>query len=135
MVEANKQLQAGAQAALNQGKSFRFPRYNLVQFSGTNLLYSNHKNMKQVPDLTKSSYVPDGNTDLYDAIGCTVEHFSKEHHNKMIIITDGDDNISKIYRKQEIVDLLNKVQNENNWKVHYLRVAKKLYFKFEKFSI
>lgn len=107
-------------------------------------------NLKDVPELTDKNYVPGGGTALYDAIGaaldevkdvstkyCSVCGTKRNNGHKfcaecggalgnekskylLIIMTDGEENASKTYRKHHIVQKIQEKEGQGNWTVVYL---------------
>lgn len=60
--------------------------------------------IQEVKPMDRSSYVPGGNTALYDAMG----HVLNDHDvvGKLIILTDGEENSSRHYTKSHVKDLI-----------------------------
>jgi hypothetical protein len=74
-------------------------------------------------DFTKFNlidYKCDGGTALYDAIGKTMLKHSGEQDNVFVILTDGEENSSRIYSLTAIKHLLSNAQEVLKWKVLYL---------------
>jgi len=65
-------------------------------------------------------YTPSGSTALYDAIGQTIGKFMDDINVIMIITTDGQENSSKEFTREQIVRLINKQRNTKNWNFIYL---------------
>jgi hypothetical protein len=63
--------------------------------------------IKDVPKLTRETFVPRGNTPLYDAIGHTIKA-TKGKRVLFIIMTDGMENASREYTQQMVFDLIEK---------------------------
>jgi hypothetical protein len=90
------------------------------------LLYDGVK-ITEVEPLNEQTYVPDGMTALFDAIGTTVG-LVLERHGKMkkaprtllMILTDGGENSSHEYTSQQIKDKLTELQDKTGWKVAYI---------------
>jgi hypothetical protein len=82
-----------------------------------------HKNMKGSEIIIKNEhYIPAGMTALLDAIGTGIE-FQRNIKSKnviCVILTDGHENASKIYKISEIKALTKKMETENGWKFVYL---------------
>jgi uncharacterized protein YegL len=108
------------------------------------------KDLKDVPELTTQNYVPGGGTALYDAIGaaldeikdvstkfCSVCGTKRNNGHKfcaqcggkldnekstylLIIMTDGEENSSKTYRKHHIAQKIKDKEAQGNWTVVYL---------------
>ena len=77
------------------------------------------ENIKNVHDLTKKEYFVRGCTALLDAIGKTISLMDKEETKKTIFIitTDGLENASREYNKEQIKKLIEK---HKNWEFMYI---------------
>ena len=77
------------------------------------------KNIKEVHDLTKKEYYVRGCTALLDAIGKTISLMDKEGAKKTIFIitTDGLENASREYNKEQIKSLIEK---HKDWEFMYI---------------
>jgi transcriptional regulator of acetoin/glycerol metabolism len=84
------------------------------------ITFSN-KEIKDVPALTKENYKPDHMTNLYDAIGKTINALNTKKQDKVlfVIITDGEENASKEFKKEAIQALI-KEKEKNKWTFVYL---------------
>jgi len=82
------------------------------------IVYSNIP-VSNVQLLTNETYRPDGNTPLYDAIGKTVNQDKENKKTLFIILTDGEENSSREYQKDDIVNLI-KEQEKTGWSFVYL---------------
>lgn len=79
------------------------------------IVYENNK-IKDVKKLTSNTFIPRGGTALLDAIGKTIERVDKNNlqswadiedvGNVIVILTDGEDNSSTEYTKEQINDLI-----------------------------
>ena len=81
------------------------------------MLYK-RKPIHQVDKLTEKEYWVRGSTALLDAIGKTINTLDKEIDNKalVVIMTDGYENASCEYSKQQIANLI----NNHNWEFIYI---------------
>lgn len=77
--------------------------------------------IKNVPKLSKENYTPNGMTPLLDAIGTTIAsaaaHTKKNNKNVanlVVIVTDGEENSSQEYTKQQINDIV-KEKEDLGW--------------------
>jgi uncharacterized protein YegL len=80
--------------------------------------------------LDDKNYSPNGGTALLDAIGLTIENTNKrlikttknERLNKVlcVIITDGEENASKLYNKEQIFDLIEHQTELHGWEFIFL---------------
>lgn len=75
-----------------------------------------------VQPLTPEQYVPRAWTPLYDAIGQTVPQLSEVDADRkvLVILTDGQENGSRTFRKEQINRLLQEKQDNDNWLVIFL---------------
>jgi hypothetical protein len=100
---------------------------SLVTFaSEANLLYDQVP-IEEMPRLTEASYQPDGATALLDGIGSICETIgtrfdAAEHPPRVLIaiITDGEENSSKMYSLEDIAAEITFRRAENNWEFIYL---------------
>ena len=77
------------------------------------------ENIKNVKDLTRKEYFVRGCTALLDAVGKTISFMDKEEAKKTIFVitTDGLENASKEYNKEQIKNL---IQKHSNWEFMYI---------------
>ena len=96
-------------------------KLTLTKFNSfnTKIVYSNTI-INKIEGL--ENYNPDGLTPLYDAIGKTIKNIEKEKAKKVlfVIMTDGMENDSKEYNKDNIKKLINEKKSKNNWTFVYL---------------
>jgi len=84
--------------------------------------------INEVSELTSDIYNTIGTTALYDCLGKTIKSVNKKikkSENKpnkvlFVIITDGEENSSRIYTKNEILKLIKKKEDKKNWSFLYL---------------
>lgn len=76
----------------------------------------------EVAPLTAATYRTSGGTALYDAINHAVQILDTAvaANKAIIILTDGEENSSRTYRKEGIRALLTDRQEQQNWLVSYL---------------
>jgi len=82
----------------------------------------------EVPFLDRTNYVPGGNTALLDAVGTRIKALrdksgcSQCSPEKVVfvIITDGEENASKTYKKSEIKEMVEHQRNKHDWQFVYL---------------
>lgn len=101
-------------------------RVSLTIFDSTSvdLLHDNVK-AKEMPKLTRETFVPRASTPLNDAIGKTVAKIDAETRREgenvaLVVLTDGHENASTEYTKDAIKKLLESRQKDKNWLVIYL---------------
>jgi uncharacterized protein YegL len=84
--------------------------------------------ISKVKSLTTETYVPDGNTALYDAIGHTIKQVNKlvrklgRDDVKVLIVTltDGEENSSTQYDAASLAALVEEYESLGNWTFVYL---------------
>ena len=69
-------------------------------------------------DLLK--YAPDGMTALLDAVGLIATKYMNEENVILFVNTDGEENSSQEFTTIKLKELLLKLQNDKNWKIHYI---------------
>lgn len=94
--------------------------FTLVKFNNTVNRIVKNKNLNDVVTLKSSDYIPSGTTALYDAIGDTIEWFKNEKDVLMVIVTDGQNNSSKNYTKNQVSLMIEQKKRDNNWSYVYL---------------
>jgi len=95
------------------------PRYSLIKFD-TDMKIDNSASILESPNLTYETYQPDGSTALYDAIGCTIQAYKKEMFNILVILTDGEENSSKIFDRADTKKMIDDMVENQKWQVQYL---------------
>lgn len=94
---------------------------SLIKFSYTAKVAYENKAVGEVPMLDNLSYVPNGSTSLYDAIGLAVStvkkdaDFDKNSAALIVILTDGEENSSKEFRGDNIGKLVADLEKTNQW--------------------
>jgi hypothetical protein len=101
----------------------------LVQFNHDYELVFD-KPLTQVPDLTRDTYVPSGNTALYDAQGRTIHNIGHtlnqtpeaQRPGRVVIVTisDGEENWSRLYDHDQIAAMIRHQQGTYNWEFLFL---------------
>jgi uncharacterized protein with von Willebrand factor type A (vWA) domain len=76
------------------------------------------KNASQL--ILGESFVPRGGTALFDAIGKTIEELKTNRDVVFVIITDGEENASKVYKQEAINKMIETLQKEDGWKFIFL---------------
>jgi len=73
-------------------------------------------------DLTVDTYRPRGNTPLYDAIGRVLKTVETDGSDRylFVILTDGFENSSREFRREDIVNLIREKELLGNWTFVYL---------------
>jgi len=104
---------------LGSGASMTSPRYSLVKFD-TDLKIDNSASILESPNLTYKTYQPGGSTALFDAIGCTIQAYKKEMFNILVILTDGEENSSRLFDQADTKKMMDDMIENQKWQVQYL---------------
>lgn len=90
-----------------------------VLFNRSHEMITSGKCIKNVKKLSRKQYIPGGSTALLDAIGDTIKYMDEKGSDKVlfIITTDGEENSSRRYTKEDIKRLIN---IHDNWEFIYL---------------
>lgn len=83
------------------------------------------KNIKDIAPLTRKDYRPSGCTALLDAVGNTILELSsddkvKEHRVMVVIITDGYENASREFNREQVKNLIVQKQKDCGWEFVFL---------------
>lgn len=102
-----------------QKKNKYLTKITTILFDDQYEILFNRENIKEVKYLTNKEYYVRGCTALYDAIGKTINFYSRQIKNKVlfIIITDGLENASREYNKQQIQEL---IKSQKSWEFIYI---------------
>ena len=86
-----------------------------------------HADISEAVYLSGKEYYARGTTALLDAIGLTISRVSQrqkaENGNAktlMVIITDGQDNVSRVYSVKDIYEMIHEQQDHNGWQFIFL---------------
>jgi hypothetical protein len=115
----NEQLDVMKQAQKKDGGEVTV---SLVMFSyGAELVYK-AKALDQVETLNLENYIPGGMTALYDAIGLAIEtaqslDASGDTAFLLQILTDGEENQSKIYTAEKLKSMIEELSATGKWTV------------------
>jgi Mg-chelatase subunit ChlD len=104
---------------VEQQKIHHEAKFTLITFNTVVRTVLDDISVHEVRELTRDDYNPDGLTALYDAIGFAITKFQQEDDVRMIIATDGRENCSLDYSKQQIVSMITKCV-EKGWRFIYL---------------
>ena len=94
--------------------------FTLVKFNQNTNRVVTDMPLKDVDYLTEMSYSPSGSTALYDAIGETITRLKHDRDVLMVIVTDGQENASRHYRKYEIESMIESKKSAYGWTYVYL---------------
>jgi hypothetical protein len=103
-------------------------KLSLALFDHEYLLPFDAVDIQSVPELTEETYQPRGNTAMYDAIGRMVNdigmrlELTQEKPEKVLIVilTDGAENASQRYSKEEIAAMIKHQEEKYSWEFIFL---------------
>jgi len=101
-------------------------RMTLVQFDNQYEVVYKDKDIQDVPELTAKTFIPRGGTALLDAIGMAVASKKESIINieekptnvVIVVITDGEENMSMEYKHNQVQDTINKLKE--HWQFVFL---------------
>jgi uncharacterized protein YegL len=103
---------------------------SLIQFNDKYAPIYEAKPITEAPALTSETFIPSGTTSLYDALGKSITDTGKRFANMpesdrpdkvvFVIITDGDENSSKIFKKDQILQMVTHQTDVYNWDFVYI---------------
>ena len=86
-----------------------------------------HVDIKEAAYLSRDEYYARGSTALLDAIGLTIARVSERQkadkdtsRTLMVIITDGLDNLSRVYHIKDIYNMIHEQQSNHGWEFIFL---------------
>jgi uncharacterized protein YegL len=90
-----------------------------VLFDDKYEMVTNREDIKNIKELTNETYYVRGCTALLDAIGKTINYMDSQKSKKVmfIITTDGLENASKEYNRNQIKEL---IEGHSNWEFMYI---------------
>jgi hypothetical protein len=103
---------------------------SVIKFNGTQHPLFLGRTIQNVRDFTKYNYTPNGYTALLDAVGLAIEETGSrlrlmpetQRPGKVIfvIVTDGQENMSYKYNKQQIKDAIERQSSQYQWEFIYM---------------
>lgn len=121
----------GFNSFIDQQKKLPGDAYvTLALFNGSYEIAHDHIKLVDLPELDESTYIPDGYTALFDAVGRTITNIGErlsatdesERPEKVIvtIITDGHENASSDYTKTRIKEMIEHQTSVYSWEFLFL---------------
>ena len=102
----------------------------LVLFDSEYDVIYDHVDIKDVAELTSKEYFPRGTTALLDAVGTTINRIGERLSNTpeeerpeqviIVITTDGYENASKEFTRQQVKDMIEHQQSKYSWTFMFL---------------
>lgn len=97
--------------------------FSLITFSTLFKTIIDNENLLSMEPVNQNSYITEGFTALNDAICSTIKttlESDKPDDKILLVITDGQENASKKYKKSDVKKYISLVEEKNNWKVIFL---------------
>ena len=104
--------------------------FTLMQFDTNYHIIHDGIDIQNAKFLDNKNYNPSGMTALHDAVGRTINSIGqrldkmpdheKPEHVIIVIITDGEENSSKEFSRDDAFNLINKIKTENKWDVTFI---------------
>lgn len=118
MRETEKDIIGGYNGYINDFKS-KNAKITTVLFDDKYEMITKRQNVNEVSELTEKQYYVRGCTALLDAIGKSIKFMEKEKAEKVmfIITTDGYENASHKYNKEQIKEM---IQGHKEWEFMYI---------------
>ena len=118
MRETEKDIIGGYNGYINDFKS-KNAKITTVLFDDKYEMITKRQNVNEVPELTEKQYYVRGCTALLDAIEKSIKFMEKEKTEKVmfIITTDGYENASHKYNKEQIKEM---IQGHKEWEFMYI---------------
>src|ERR1700678_698168 len=108
--------------------------FTLCTFNTTYHLVHDFVKLATVPNLDPKSYAPEGGTALLDAIGQTIDTVGaklaampeEERASKVVvlIITDGEENMSRRYTPEQIKTMVKHQEDVYNWTFCFMEIGR-----------
>lgn len=98
-----------------------------VLFDNRYEILCEHVDIREAAYLSRDEYYARGSTALLDAIGLTIARASERQKAEqdtsrtlMVIITDGLDNLSRVYHIKDIYNMIHEQQSKHGWEFIFL---------------
>ena len=102
----------------------------LVQFSDDYNITMDMAPLTNTEELNGKNYCPAGNTALLDAIGRTINRVEGQINDKpkksrpekviFVIITDGEENASREFKRDQIMEMINSHRSDQKWEFVFI---------------
>ena len=94
--------------------------FTLITFNDSVTTQVYRKPVRDVRELSNQAYKTTGSTALFKAIVDTIKSFEFEENVVMVIVTDGQENASYGYTKDQVYKLVQRCKKDKNWTFSYL---------------
>jgi hypothetical protein len=99
-------------------------RLTLMTFCGTNEVLYDRAPLSEIPTFTTNSIRANGSgTALYDAVGTSLHTLETSNPTLIVIITDGEENVSRTYSQSMVKEMIQAKTKLGNYTFVYLGVA------------
>jgi uncharacterized protein YegL len=108
----------------------------LVLFDNKYEIVHDGIDLNDIPDLNRATFVPGGGTALIDAIGKTIDSLSsrisemaeedKPGKTIIIVITDGQENSSREYKRSEVAEKIKSLKSESGWEMIFIGASEEI---------
>jgi Mg-chelatase subunit ChlD len=144
MRSVKESMEEAFRVFLDENRKMKSTRITLVQFDDVN---DQDVVINDVPigNVEKLDLKPRGNTPLLDAfcktIDATGKRLSRMHPDDrpdqvmMVVITDGEENASKTYRRQDVFNRVTNQRDNYNWQFLYLGANQDSFAEAQSFGI
>jgi Mg-chelatase subunit ChlD len=98
-------------------------KFTLYTFNNKTSVVINDVPLAEVKKLEYNDFNPNGMTALYDAMGTAITTKRNSVNNKnviMVILTDGEENSSQEYKREQVCALTKEMKEQNGWEFIYL---------------
>lgn len=102
----------------------------MIQFDNEYQILMDMVPLSEALDLNERNYIPRGGTALLDAIGRTINRVEHQINEKeepekpekviFVIITDGEENESKEFNREQIMQMINRHREEMGWEFVFI---------------
>lgn len=113
--------------AIKKGSNEMDTKISLATFATTSKTIFFNEDVNKLKELNLDAYVPDGGTAMYDSIGAAVDalSFLPEASDEntsflVVIISDGQENASRLYNQYDIANRVKRLQDTKRWTFSYL---------------
>ena len=137
-VMGNEPIESANEFIKKQQKNEDNSRLTIISFSSSTKKIIKNKPLQEIKEISQEQYNPSGSTSLNDCICTTIcNRLSSNKTNNVIllIITDGHENSSRQYNKNQTKEYLRLVQKKYGWQVLFIGANINAFEEGEKLSI
>ncbi len=124
----NQQVALITERSAAENQKTHLSLYTFSSAADRPLLFEAPLDLINVKPMTRNSYVVEGNTAMLDSIGMAIEDLQLFHRDLrnfdhsflIIVLTDGEENVSAKYNKHTLRDLMNQKVRTDVWSFAFL---------------